>query len=55
MVKLFDYFGLKKNHLKIIIPDWVFRLPNQHKLAFINGYIDADGHLTKNGETKHQR
>nr|BAL57087.1 hypothetical protein HGMM_F47C08C08 [uncultured Acetothermia bacterium] len=27
------------------IPRWVFRLPVRHKLALIEGYLDADGHI----------
>lgn len=49
LVKLFTYLGLNKNHLKITIPDWVFKLPKEYKLAFINGYIDADGSVGKIG------
>ncbi len=49
LVKLFTYLGLNENHLKIKIPDWVFKLPKEYKLAFINGYIDADGSTGKIG------
>lgn len=35
------------------IPDWVYRLSLNQKLAFIEGYLDTDGHvrkrMTKNG------
>ena len=27
------------------VPDWVFRLPNSQKRAFVDGYIAADGHV----------
>jgi Fe-S cluster assembly scaffold protein SufB len=30
------------------VPGWVFRLPNDQRLAFIEGYIDADGHRRSN-------
>jgi len=30
------------------VPHWVFTLPKEQKLAFINGYIAADGHVRKN-------
>lgn len=49
LVNLFTYLGLNENHLKIKIPDWVFKLPKEYKLAFINGYIDADGSVGKIG------
>ncbi len=49
LANLFDYLGLKKNHLEINIPNWVFSLPREHKLAFIKGYIDSDGHINKKG------
>jgi Fe-S cluster assembly scaffold protein SufB len=32
------------------VPDWVFRLPNSQKRAFIDGYIAADGHV-RDGHT----
>lgn len=31
--------GAKNKH----IPDWVFELPDQHKLKFLKGYFDGDG------------
>lgn len=52
LVKLFDYLELKKNHLEITIPNWVFKLPKEHKLAFINGYIDSDGSVSKDGSIR---
>jgi geranylgeranyl pyrophosphate synthase/intein/homing endonuclease len=48
--EIFDYFGLKENHNKIKIPEWVFRLPREYKLAFVKGYIDSDGHINKRGQ-----
>ncbi len=29
------------------VPPWVFSLPLRQKLAFIEGYLDADGHIRK--------
>jgi len=52
LVKLFSYLELNKNHLEITIPNWVFKLPKEYKLAFINGYIDSDGYVAKDGSIR---
>jgi Fe-S cluster assembly scaffold protein SufB len=30
------------------VPAWIYKLPNDQRLAFIEGYIDADGHRRHN-------
>jgi len=52
LVQLFDYLGLKKNHLDIGIPHWVFKLPREYKIAFVKGYIASDGHIAKRGDIR---
>jgi len=37
--------GLKRPAREKTIPDWVFTLPANEKLAFVQGYIDADGYV----------
>lgn len=32
------------------VPGWVFSLSQDLRLAFLRGYLDADGHVDKNGE-----
>ena len=32
------------------VPGWVFRLSRELRLAFIRGYLDADGHVNKLGQ-----
>jgi Fe-S cluster assembly scaffold protein SufB/intein/homing endonuclease len=34
------------------IPGWVFTLPTNQKLAFIEGYLDSDGHVRNAGKLK---
>lgn len=52
LVKLFKSLGLSENHLKIKIPDWVFKLPIDYKLAFVKGYFDSDGSISKRGDIR---
>jgi len=52
LVKFFTRLGLNKNHLEISIPEWVFKLPKEYKVAFVKGYIDADCHITKDGDLR---
>src|SRR2546421_7070737 len=40
---LFDKLELHKSALQKRVPKWVFKLPESQKLAFIEGYCDADG------------
>jgi geranylgeranyl pyrophosphate synthase/intein/homing endonuclease len=51
LVELFTHFELNEKHNKIKIPDWIFKLPREYKLAFVKGYIDSDGHINKSGAT----
>jgi len=41
--------GLNRRATEKIVPDWVFELNREGKLAFIAGYVDADGTLTRSG------
>lgn len=47
----FKSFSLAKPALEKEIPEWVFRLPRPHKLAFVKGYLDSDGTVTEVGRT----
>ena len=40
---LFDKLELHRSALQKRVPKWVFGLPESQKLAFIEGYCDADG------------
>ncbi|HEV2119746.1 MAG TPA: P-loop NTPase [Candidatus Bathyarchaeia archaeon] len=40
---LFDKLDLHRSALQKRVPKWVFELPESQKLAFIEGYCDADG------------
>ncbi len=42
------YLGLKGAATEKHVPNWIFTLPKLQRLAFIEGYIDADGHRRKN-------
>jgi len=46
---LLDKLGLHKKATEKTVPDWVFSLPLKQKLAFVRGYLDADGWVGKNG------
>ncbi len=48
--ELFTHFGLNTNHNTIKIPNWIFKLSKENKLAFVKGYIDSDGHVNKKGQ-----
>ena len=47
LAKLFLELGFSGTAKTKIIPEWVFGLPRRQKLAFIEGYFDADGYLRK--------
>jgi geranylgeranyl pyrophosphate synthase len=49
--ELFASLGLAKYATQKEIPEWVFRLPRTHRLAFIKGYLDSDGTVSKKGQT----
>ncbi len=48
LVNLLKQLGFALNAKTKRIPNWVLTLPKDQKLAFINGYIDADGHRRDN-------
>lgn len=48
---LLDKLGLHKKATEKTIPEWIFTLPMKQKLAFVNGYLDSDGWVGKNGTT----
>lgn len=53
-VRLVDYvetIGLGGKALMKRVPEWVFRSPEAHRLAFLGGYVDADG-LVRAGRSK---
>jgi|GEM_PF-2590 len=49
IARLLSAIGLDRNAHTKSVPSWVFGLPHSQKLAFIAGYIDADGHVRRNG------
>lgn len=48
LVNLLKQLGFAFNAKTKRVPDWVLTLPKDQKLAFINGYIDADGYRRNN-------
>ena len=46
---LLEKLGFHKKATEKTIPDWIFKLPESQKLAFIRGYLDADGFVGKDG------
>ena len=49
-VEIVDFIrsiGLGGNARTKRVPDWVYTLPENQRKAFIQGYIDADGHVRK--------
>lgn len=53
-VRIFDFvqaIGLGGTALEKRVPRWVFDSPEPHRLAFLGGYIDADG-LVRTGRSK---
>lgn len=50
IVDFVEAVGLRGKALEKRIPGWVFRSPEPHRLAFLGGYVDADGSIrTPNG------
>jgi Mrp family chromosome partitioning ATPase/intein/homing endonuclease len=45
LIKLFQHLDLDHPALKKHIPSWIFSLPVDQRLAFIEGYSEADGHI----------
>ena len=48
MAEKFRALGFDKKALKKRIPLWVWNTSHDHKKAFIEGYLDTDGHIDKN-------
>jgi geranylgeranyl pyrophosphate synthase/intein/homing endonuclease len=48
---LLDKLELGKKAIKKTIPNWIFILPEKQKLAFLRGYLDSDGWVSKAGTT----
>ena len=44
VAELFRELGLDRHALEKRVPSWVFELPESQKLAFLQGYCDADGY-----------
>ena len=49
VARLLRKLGLKKSAKEKTIPDWIFKLPKEQKLAFIRGLLDSDGWVDKKG------
>ena len=49
LVDTFITLGVTGTSTERSIPDWVMTQPYDLQLAFINGYLEADGHVDKNG------
>ncbi len=45
IVKLFQSLNLDHPALEKRVPDWIFSLPLDQRLAFIEGYSEADAHI----------
>lgn len=45
VVDLVEAIGLRGKALEKRIPAWVFLSPETHRLAFLGGYVDADGSI----------
>lgn len=45
LVDLVEVIGLRGKALEKRIPGWVFLSPEAHRLAFLGGYVDADGSI----------
>jgi Mrp family chromosome partitioning ATPase len=52
LAKLFVALDLDHRASEKFIPDWVFSLPNDQRLAFIRGYAEADAHIRHRSSTK---
>ena len=50
--QLFIALDLDHTARKKVVPDWVFSLPLDHRLAFLEGYAQADGHIRHREVTK---
>lgn len=48
IARLFTALGLDATAKTKALPSWIFGLPRSQKLAFIAGFIDADGHVRGN-------
>jgi Fe-S cluster assembly scaffold protein SufB len=49
LVEFFKANGFYGKALTKRVPEWVWSLPESQRLAFIAGYIDADGHINDYG------
>ena len=47
--RVFESMGLEGDALTKRVPGWLFDLADDLKLAFLRGYIDADGHFALHG------
>lgn len=48
LVEWINELGLSGTAKEKRVPEWVYKLPVAQKLAFIEGYVDADGYKRKN-------
>lgn len=46
-----EKIGFKGNALMKSVPAWVFKLPKEELLAFLGGYVDADGYVGVPGKS----
>lgn len=46
---LLKELGFHKKAIEKDVPEWIFQLPEKEKLAFIRGFLDSDGWVSKNG------
>lgn len=47
LVEFFQMNGFEGKALTKHVPEWVWSLPESQRLAFIAGYLDADGNITE--------
>jgi Fe-S cluster assembly scaffold protein SufB/intein/homing endonuclease len=49
-----DWLGMAGTARTKRIPGWIFGLPAAQRLAFIEGYLDTDGHVRRRGDDQGQ-
>jgi hypothetical protein len=50
-----EAIGLGGTALQKRVPTWVYRSPELHRLAFLGGYVDADGDIRTPGRRGHNK
>jgi tRNA-splicing ligase RtcB len=53
--RMIDMLGLAEYGHAKRVPNWVFRLSRPEKIAFLSGYVDADGSVANSNTSNHGR